>query len=73
MESGVRILFTDGTIIGTKVMMMVRSTSQKSGKMMERTRTENVRRSANDDDGGFTTTVDSQTATQSEKEEPPLY
>ena len=28
------------------------------------------RRSANDDDGGFTTTVDSQTATQSEKEEP---
>ena len=25
------------------------------------------------DDGGCTTTVDSQTATQSEKEEPPLY
>ena len=27
------------------------------------------RRSANDDDGGFTTTVDSQTATQSEMED----
>ena len=43
LESGVRLLFTDGTIIGTKVMMMVRSTSQKSGNMMERTRMENVR------------------------------
>ena len=43
LESGVRLLFTDGTIIGTKVMMMVRSTSQKSGNMMERTRMEKVR------------------------------
>ena len=43
LETGVRLLFTDSTTIGTIVMMMARFTSQKSGKMIERTRMEKVR------------------------------